>query len=137
MKLPTYAIKLPDSGNSINSLNYTIHNFLQKKYIDKTPYQQVFYLITILKINMKIEELTLINLNNKRCALCDVNLKGSTWRNISLALEYKDNFKSKTRHKIIQYYCVRCMTDGRKKHCKTTAELDTFVDNLISKRLKP
>jgi hypothetical protein len=86
---------------------------------------------------MKIEELILINSDKKRCNLCDVNLKGSTWRNISLALEYRDNFKSKTRHRIIQYFCVNCITSGKKRHSRTHEELDNFIDAFISERFKP
>ncbi|MBT4328121.1 MAG: hypothetical protein HOD60_14645 [Candidatus Nitrosopelagicus sp.] len=86
---------------------------------------------------MKIEELVLINSNNKRCNLCDVNLKGSTWRNISMALEYRDNFKSKTRHRIIKYFCVNCITKDRKRHARTHEQLDSFLDDTINKRLRP
>ena len=85
-----------------------------KKYIDKTPYEKALYLITFLNLNMKSEELVLINSNDKRCELCDVNLKGSTWRNVSIALAYKDEFKTKTRHRIIRYYCVRCIITNKK-----------------------
>lgn len=86
---------------------------------------------------MKIEELVLINSENKRCTLCDGNLKGSTWRNISLALAFKDNFKTRTKHRMIQYFCVLCMMKNKKMHVRTPDELDNFVDNLINQQLRP
>jgi len=126
MKLPTYPIKEFDSIITI-----------EKKYIDKTPYGKALYLIIFFKLNMKSEELVLINSNDKRCTLCDGNLKGSTWKNISLALEFKDEFKTKTRYRIIRYYCVRCMLTNKKRHVRTPEELDNFVDNLMFQRLRP
>jgi hypothetical protein len=90
---------------------------------------------------MKYEELVLINSQSKRCAFCDLNLKGSLWRGINVALCYKADMQTKTRHQIICYYCVRCMTKvgtrDRKKHKRTAEQLDSFVDSIISQRLKP
>mgnify|MGYP006190214891 FL=1 len=90
---------------------------------------------------MKYEELVLINSESKRCAFCDLNLKGSLWRGINVALCYKANMTTKTRHQIICYYCVRCMTKDtlrhRKKHKRTAEQLDSFVDSVMSQRLKP
>ena len=89
---------------------------------------------------MKIEELLLINSDSKRCTLCDSTLKGSVWRGVCLALVYKDNILTKTRHQLVEYYCVNCMVKNdrlsKKRHKRSEKELDFFVDTLFSQKLR-
>ena len=86
---------------------------------------------------MRKEVLTIINSNDKRCSLCDMNLIGSTWRGVSLALTLTGNNAERGRHHTKNYYCVRCITKKtpkqRSKYRRTEEELDNFVDNHFSK----
>ena len=89
---------------------------------------------------MKYEELILINTDRQRCSFCDMTLKGSVWRGVRLALIYKDSKETKTRHQLIEYYCVNCIVKndrlGKKKHKRSEKELDFFVDTLFSQKLR-
>ena len=85
---------------------------------------------------MTNEKLTIINSDKLRCYLCDNNLKGSIWNDIIIALQYNKHDSGRVRHNITQYYCVKCMTRGNKRHSRTIKELDIFVENTLRNQIK-
>jgi hypothetical protein len=89
-------------------------------------------------IIIRKETLEIITSKERRCSLCDMNLVGSTWRGVSLALTLTGSNASRGRHHTKNYYCVRCITKKtpkqRSKYRRTPEELDNFVDNHFSNR---
>jgi len=85
------------------------------------------------------EDLVIVNFEDKRCSLCDMNLVGSIWKGVTVAIKTRKQYSRYTNRVNAKFYCVRCMTKKehrqRKKHTKTPQQLDEFVNNILANKL--
>ena len=88
------------------------------------------------------EELIVVTADNKRCCSCDMNLVGSVWNGVTVAIKTRKEFSRYHSNISTKFFCVRCMTKNtanhhhtRVKHARTPQQLDEFVDNVLSNRL--
>ena len=88
------------------------------------------------------EDLVVVTFDDKRCAICDMNLVGSIWKGITVAIKTRKQYSRYTNRVNAKFYCVRCMTKNttsnshtRVKHTRTHQQLDDFVANVLSNSL--